>query len=225
MQLQPRELLLLAGLTMVLGATLVVFTYPSSTWSLVADPGLASAPLPAGAGILPVGLILGSRKVDGPFRTSAGAPSPAASPSAEASPLEPALLGTASQPQDGPASATLAAEEAAGSIQGGTSTEIGSSTSSGGSGSTAASDTSGSSTPENPSPGSSGDTEAESGKDRPPLEVNPWDPNFRSQMRQDRWLLGQLFSGRDQHLQQGFFVEFGARNGEEHSNTYFFEKT
>jgi FkbM family methyltransferase len=44
---------------------------------------------------------------------------------------------------------------------------------------------------------------------------------FKAQAGQDRYLYQQFFSSK---CGNGTFVEFGARNGIEHSNTYFFEK-
>lgn len=46
---------------------------------------------------------------------------------------------------------------------------------------------------------------------------------FTSQGGQDRFLLEKVFKGNI-HRNKGFFIEFGARNGVEHSNTHYFEK-
>ena len=47
--------------------------------------------------------------------------------------------------------------------------------------------------------------------------------HFASQMGQDKYLWEEIFKKNPQ-FGQGFFIEFGARNGIEHSNTYFYEK-
>lgn len=56
-------------------------------------------------------------------------------------------------------------------------------------------------------------------------EVSPADKEaqFTSQAGQDRFLLEKVFKDNI-HLNKGFFIEFGARNGVEHSNTHYFEK-
>ncbi|KAJ3317878.1 hypothetical protein HDV06_001080 [Boothiomyces sp. JEL0866] len=46
---------------------------------------------------------------------------------------------------------------------------------------------------------------------------------FQAQGKQDRFMMKELFY-QNNHIDTGFFIEFGARNGIEHSNTYFFEK-
>ena len=55
-------------------------------------------------------------------------------------------------------------------------------------------------------------------KPEPPLSKDL----FKSQEGQDRWLYENVFKHTGA---AGFFVEFGARNGQSHSNTYFFEKS
>ena len=44
---------------------------------------------------------------------------------------------------------------------------------------------------------------------------------FRAQAGQDQFLYKEFFKSK---CGNGTFVEFGARNGIDHSNTYFFEK-
>ena len=48
---------------------------------------------------------------------------------------------------------------------------------------------------------------------------------YRAQAGQDKWIFENLFGSNVDGARNrgGFFIEFGARNGVEHSNTYFFE--
>ncbi|KAJ3253220.1 hypothetical protein HK103_000808 [Boothiomyces macroporosus] len=46
---------------------------------------------------------------------------------------------------------------------------------------------------------------------------------LKAQGKQDRFMMKEIFNQK-MHVDTGFFIEFGARNGIEHSNTYFFEK-
>lgn len=52
-----------------------------------------------------------------------------------------------------------------------------------------------------------------------------YDPDFfTAQNGQDKYMYIKHFQRRPELLGKGVFVEFGARNGLKHSNTYFFEK-
>jgi len=44
-----------------------------------------------------------------------------------------------------------------------------------------------------------------------------------SEMGQDAWVLRNVFSKLPE-VENGFFVEFGARDGKEHSNSFYFEQ-
>ena len=62
--------------------------------------------------------------------------------------------------------------------------------------------------------------EEEEQEEQPP--VNGED-QYRSQAGQDKLVLGKVFN-RNAHINRGFFIEFGARNGVDDSNTHYFEK-
>jgi len=57
----------------------------------------------------------------------------------------------------------------------------------------------------------------------PPLPQDFPPGSFQSQGGQDQYLLKKFFRDNP-HQQTGFFIEFGARNGIDHSNSYFFDK-
>ena len=63
-------------------------------------------------------------------------------------------------------------------------------------------------------------------RDAPELPtIDQKDAFFRSQAGQDRWIFENLMASNVEDVRNrgGFFIEFGARDGAEHSNTYFFE--